>query len=98
MAGVAVRGGLLLRRAAPSAPYCTHFGAEAPGAAATQAPQRKPPYGSRKPHARPVAGAAATDEDLAARPFSSSAQAPGTDNKTFLWARYGEMKRLVQGE
>lgn len=80
-----------MRLAAPSASYCTRFGAELPAAAA-QAPQPSPPYGSRKPHARRIPA----DEDPAARAFSS-APAPGPDNKSFLWARYGEMKRLVQG-
>ncbi|XP_020648629.3 5'-nucleotidase domain-containing protein 2 [Pogona vitticeps] len=100
MAGVGARAGglLLLRLAAPAAaPYCTHFGAEVPGPAAAvaaasgppQPPQARPPYGSRKPHAR-------RDEEVAARAYSSNAAAPGADNKSFLWARYGEMKRLVQ--
>ncbi|KAL7988257.1 hypothetical protein Chor_007176 [Crotalus horridus] len=90
MAGAAVRAGWLVRLAAPSASYCTRFGAEVPAAAA-QAPQPSPPYGSKKPHARRVPA----EEDPAARAFSS-APAPGPDNKSFLWARYGEMKRLVQ--
>ncbi|XP_034290143.1 5'-nucleotidase domain-containing protein 2-like [Pantherophis guttatus] len=90
MAGAAVRAGWFVRLAAPSASYCTRFGTELPAAAA-QAPQPSPPYGSRKPHARRVPA----DEDPAARAFSS-APAPGPDNKSFLWARYGEMKRLVQ--
>lgn len=91
MAGAAVRAGWLVRLAAPSASYCTRFGAEVPTAAA-QAPQPSPPYGSKKPHARRVPA----EEDPASRAFSS-APAPGPDNKSFLWARYGEMKRLVQG-
>ncbi|KAJ6654560.1 hypothetical protein lerEdw1_006867 [Lerista edwardsae] len=98
MSGAASRAGRLMRLAAPSAPYCTRFGAEGPAAAAAQAPQPRPPYGGGKPHSRRVAGAAALDEDPASRAFSSSAPAPGADNKSFLWARYGEMKRLVQGE
>lgn len=91
MAGAALRAGWFVRLAAPSASYCTRFGAEVPAAAA-QAPQPSPPYGSRKPHARRVPA----EEEPAARAFSS-APAPGPDNKSFLWARYGEMKRLVQG-
>ncbi|ETE67404.1 5'-nucleotidase domain-containing protein 2, partial [Ophiophagus hannah] len=90
MAGAAVRAGRFVRLAAPSLSYCTRFGAEVPAAAA-QAPQPSPPYGSRKPRAQRVPA----DEDPAARAFSS-APAPGPDNKSFLWARYGEMKRLVQ--
>lgn len=91
MAGAAVRAGWFVRLAAPSASYCTRFGPELPAAAA-QAPQPSPPYGNKKPHARRVQ----VDEEPAARAFSS-APAPGPDNKSFLWARYGEMKRLVQG-
>ncbi|XP_061469951.1 5'-nucleotidase domain-containing protein 2-like isoform X2 [Rhineura floridana] len=100
MVGASVRAGLQLRPAVFSAPYCTRFGTEAFGVAAAAAggpaPQPGPPYGSRKPHARQVVGAPAADADPAARDFSSSATAPGVDNKSFLWARYGEMKRLVQ--
>ncbi|XP_063150317.1 5'-nucleotidase domain-containing protein 2-like isoform X2 [Candoia aspera] len=94
MAGAAVRAGSFVRLAAPSASYCSRFGAEVP-AAASQAPQPSPPYGSRKPHTRRVPGGTAADEDPAARAFSS-VPAPGPDSKSFLWARYGEMKRLVQ--
>ncbi|XP_077180426.1 5'-nucleotidase domain-containing protein 2-like [Paroedura picta] len=92
MAGPAARLGLL-RLAAPSASFCTRLGAEG-AVPAVQPPPPRPPYGSRpSPARRPPSG----DEDPAARAFSSSsAPAAGPDNKSFLWARYGEVKRLVQ--
>lgn len=94
MAGAGARAASLLQLLRRAAPFCTHVGAEVPATAApgaAQTPQARPPYGSRK---RPPRG----DEEVAARAFSSHAPAPGADNKSFLWSRYGEMKRLVQGE
>ncbi|XP_053328740.1 5'-nucleotidase domain-containing protein 2 [Spea bombifrons] len=78
-----------------SAAYSTarDGGQPAPSPASAQVPPvstTTPPVPPVPPHIHP-AGAPAQG-----RRFSSSSSAPKMDNKSFLWSRYWEMKKLVQ--
>ncbi|KAG8554377.1 hypothetical protein GDO81_003776 [Engystomops pustulosus] len=79
-------------RRAASAAYCTaRDGGSGPAPAAAAPHVQSPPASSSaapaQPHLHPP---------NAPRRFSSSSVVPKIDNKTFLWSRYGEMKKLVQ--
>ncbi|XP_042307672.1 5'-nucleotidase domain-containing protein 2-like isoform X2 [Sceloporus undulatus] len=105
---MALRRGSLLPLFQPLRPFGTRFGPAA-AAAAGPPPAPQPPYGGsssskraqgrRTPGSPSGGGGGGGEEERGpSRPYSSAspnATSP-PDPKAFLWARYGEMKRLVQ--
>lgn len=84
------------RRAASAAYSTARDGSSGPAPAASAVPPvpSTPSSGSpnpAQPHLHPP------NAPTVGRSFSSSSTVPKIDNKTFLWSRYGEMKKLVQG-
>ncbi|XP_017577907.1 5'-nucleotidase domain-containing protein 2 [Pygocentrus nattereri] len=88
-------GGVASSCGAPGEHKCCKQGANSSRAPANVAANPNPHSGAAAGHRHHVVGKLRGEEALAKSGRAFSSTAPQIDHKTYLWARYNEMKRLV---